>query len=114
MARPKLIGIDDMGHASGGTLMRLLLAVALMASWLNTASAQKFDLDLLSCRELLGTDRQNMTYLIVWLRGFWTEADEAMILDLERLRADADKMTDFCASNPDLKVFAAAKRLFVN
>jgi hypothetical protein len=108
------VGFDDIGHASGGTLMRLLFAMALVVSWLNTASAQRFDLDLISCRELLGTDRQNMTYLIVWLRGFWTEADEAMILDLERLRADADKITDFCASNPDLKVFAAARRLFVN
>ena len=94
--------------------MRLLLAVALVLSWLNTASAQRFDLDLISCRELLSTDRQNMTYLIVWLRGFWTEADEAMILDLERLQADADKVTDFCARNPDVKVFAAARRLFVN
>jgi hypothetical protein len=94
--------------------MRLLFAVALMASWLNTASAQKFDLDRLSCRELLGTDRQNMTYLIVWLRGLWTEADEAMILDLERLHADADKFTDFCARNPDEKIFTTAKRLFMN
>jgi hypothetical protein len=50
----------------------------------------------------------------VWLRGFWTEADEAMVLDLERLQADADKVTDFCASNPDVKVFAAAQRLFGN
>ena len=94
--------------------MRLLLAVALVVSWLNTASAQRFDLDLISCRELLGTDRQNMTYLIVWLRGFWTEADEAMILDLERLQADADRVSDFCARNPDEKIFAAAKRLFMN
>lgn len=94
--------------------MRLLFATAFVLSWLNTASAQKLDLDLMSCRELLSTDRQNMTYLIVWLRGFWTEADEAMILDLERLQADADKATDFCARNPDVKVFEAAKRLFVN
>ena len=94
--------------------MRLLVAVALVVSWLNAAFAQRFDLDLISCRELLGTDRQNVTYLIVWLRGFWTEADEAMILDLERLQADADKVTDFCARNPDVKVFAAAKRVFVN
>ena len=94
--------------------MRLFFAVALVLWWFNTASAQKFDLDAISCRELLGTDRQNMTYLIVWLRGFWTEADEAMILDLERLQADADKVTDFCAKNPDVKVFAAARRLFEN
>ena len=81
---------------------------------MNTASAHRFDLDLISCRELLSTDRQNMTYLIVWLRGFWTEAAEAMILDLERLQADGDKVTDFCARNPDVRVFAAAKRLFVH
>ena len=49
-----------------------------------------------------------MTYLIVWLRGFWTEADEAMILDLERLQADADKVSDFCARTPDVRVFTAA------
>jgi len=92
--------------------MRLLLALALLVSWLNTASAQRFDLDLISCRELLSTDRQNMTYLIVWLRGFWTEVDQMMVLDLERLQADADKATEFCAKNPDVKVFAAAKHLF--
>ena len=94
--------------------MRLLVAVALVATWLNTASAQRFDLDLISCRELLATDRQNVTYLVVWLRGFRTEADEAMVLDLERLQADADKVTDFCAKNPDVKVLEAAQRLFVN
>jgi hypothetical protein len=109
-----VIGVNGNGRASGGTLMRLLLAVALAVSWLNTASTQRFDLDLISCRELLSTDRQNVTYLIVWLRGFWTDADEAMVLDLERLQADADRATDFCASNPDVKIFEAAKRLFAN
>jgi hypothetical protein len=110
-----LIGIkDDIGLTAGGTLMRLLCAMALVVSWLNAASAQRLDLDLIACRELLSTDKQNMTYLIVWLRGFWTEADEAMILDLERLQADADKVTDFCVRNPDVKIFEAAKRLFVN
>ena len=94
--------------------MRVLVAVALVVSWLIAASAQRFDLNLISCRELLGTDRLNATYLVVWLRGFWTEADEAMVLDLERLQADADKVTDFCASNPDVKVFSAAQRLFGN
>jgi acid stress chaperone HdeB len=95
-------------------MMRLLLALVLASSWVSAAPAQRFDLDLISCRELLSTDRQNMTYLIVWLRGFWTEADEAMILDLERLQADADKLTEFCARNPDVKAFEATKRVFVN
>jgi acid stress chaperone HdeB len=92
--------------------MRLLVALALTLSWLSAPSAQKFDLDVISCRELLSTDRQNMTYLIVWLRGFWTEADEPLILDLERLQADVDRMTDFCTRNPAMKVFAAADQIF--
>ena len=92
--------------------MRLLVALFLTLSLLNAATAQKFDLDLLSCRELLSTDKRNMNYLIVWLRGFWTEADQVMMLDLERVHADAEKVTDFCAENPDVKVFEAARRLF--
>jgi hypothetical protein len=92
--------------------MRLLVAFLLTLSSLNAAPAQKFDLDLISCRELLSTDKQNMNYLIVWLRGFWTEADQVMILDLERVQADAEKVTGFCAENLDVKVFEAAKRLF--
>jgi acid stress chaperone HdeB len=91
--------------------MRLLLATVFAALSLWPAPAQRFDLDLISCREFLATDRQNMTYMIVWLRGFWTEADEAMILDLERLQVDADKVTDFCVRNPDVKVFEAARRM---
>jgi hypothetical protein len=35
-----------------------------------------------------------------------------MMLDLERVHADAEKVTDFCAKNPDVKVFEAAKLLF--
>ena len=65
-----------------------------------------------SCSQLLNTDKQNTIYLIVWLRGFWTDADEPMILDLERLRADADRVTEFCAKNPDMKVFRAADTIF--
>ena len=80
--------------------MQVIVALALTLSWLSVASAQKFDLDRVSCRELLDTDKQNLMYLIVWLRGFWTEADEPMILDLERLQADVDRMTDFCTRNP--------------
>ena len=50
--------------------------------------------------------------LIVWLRGFWTEADEPMILDLERLEADAARVAEFCANNPGMKVFRAADKIF--
>ena len=92
--------------------MRILLAVALTMTWLSAASAQKFDLDQVSCRELLRLDQQTMAYLIVWLRGFWTEADQPMILDLDRLQADADRMTDHCTRHPDVKVFAAADQIF--
>jgi acid stress chaperone HdeB len=92
--------------------MRPLFALALTLSWLSAPCAQKFDLDRISCRELLNTEKQNMTYLIVWLRGFWTEADQPMILDLERLQADAVRMTDFCTRNPEVKVFAAADQIF--
>ena len=93
--------------------MRLVVALALTLSWLSAPSAQKFDLDRISCRELLNTDKQNMTYLIVWLRGFRTEADEPLILDLDRLQADADRMTAFCTQNPDMKVFTAADKVFL-
>jgi len=65
--------------------MRLLLALVMTAAWLGMALAQKFDLNEVSCSQLVNTDRQTTIYLIVWLRGFWTEADEPMILDLERL-----------------------------
>ena len=53
--------------------MRFLLALALTMTWLSSPSAQKLDLDRVSCRELLHVDKQTMTYLIVWLRGFWTK-----------------------------------------
>ena len=92
--------------------MRFLLALALTMTWLSSPSAQKLDLDRVSCRELLHVDKQTMTYLIVWLRGFWTEADEPMVLNLDRLQADADRMTDYCTRNPDVKVFAAADQIF--
>jgi hypothetical protein len=90
--------------------MRLLVVLFLTLS--DAAPAQKFDLDLMSCRELLSTDKRNMNYLIVWLRGFWTEADHVMMLDLERVQADAEKVSHYCAENPEVKVFEAAKRLF--
>ena len=92
--------------------MRLLLALAVIAALLGAAPAQKFDLNETSCSQLLNTDKQNTIYLIIWLRGFWTEADEPMMLDLERLRADADRVTEFCARNPDMKVFRAADTIF--
>ena len=92
--------------------MRLLLALVMTAAWLGMALAQKFDLNEVSCSQLVNTDRQTTIYLIVWLRGFWTEADEPMILDLERLEADAGRLTEFCAKNPDMKVFLAADKIF--
>jgi hypothetical protein len=92
--------------------MRLLVALFLTLSSLNAAPTQRFDLDLISCREFLSTDKRNINYLIVWLRGFWTEADQVMMLDLERVQADAEKVSHYCAENPEVKVFEAAKRLF--
>ena len=92
--------------------MRLLLALVVTMAWLGMAPAQKFDLNEVSCSQLVNTDKQTTTYLIVWLRGFWTEADEPMILDLERLEADAARVTEFCANNPGMKVFGAADKIF--
>ncbi len=92
--------------------MRLLLALVMTMVWLGMAPAQKFDLNEVSCSQLVNTDKQTTIYLIVWLRGFWTEADEPMILDLERLEADAVRVTEFCANNPGMKVFRAADKIF--
>jgi acid stress chaperone HdeB len=89
------------------TISAILVALSLVAA--APASAQRLDLSKVTCKEFLESGERTMGMILMWLTGFFTDEDETPIVDFDKLKSDAGKMTDFCRKNPTTKLMTAAE-----
>ena len=86
-----------------------LVAVSLVAA--TPASAQKFDLSKMTCKQFLDSGERTMGMIVIWLTGFFTDEDDTPIVDFDKLKTDAGKMTDYCRKNPTTTLMTAAEEI---
>jgi acid stress chaperone HdeB len=85
-----------------GTLTAIVMATA------TPASAQKLDLSTVTCKQFLDRSKDNVELILAWLQGFWTDEDDPPILDFDKMKSDAAKLTGYCAANPNSDLVTAA------
>jgi acid stress chaperone HdeB len=91
------------------TISAILVAMSLIAAV--PASAQKLDLSKVTCKQFLDSGERTMSMVLMWLTGFFTDEDDTPIVDFDKLKTDAGKMTDYCRKNPTTILMTAAEEI---
>jgi acid stress chaperone HdeB len=89
-------------------LAAAVVALALVSS---PAKAQKIDLSTITCKDFLESGQDNISYILMWLHGFYTSADDAPIIDFDKMKADGAKLGDYCRANPTNGLITAAEEI---
>jgi hypothetical protein len=84
-----------------------LLAAAVFAA--HGADGQAVDLSAMRCKEFLELPKDTAAAITMWLDGHLTDEDDPAVLDLDRIKAKAERLAAFCAQNPQTGLMAAAE-----
>ncbi len=90
--------------------LKMVLIIAGMA-WSFPAHAEKLDLTNMKCSQFVQASKESASVIAAWLTGYYTEVTESEVIDLVRLKDTGDKLSTFCAANPNFAVAAVAEGL---
>lgn len=85
------------------------LAIALAAA--TPATAQKIDLNSLTCKEFVDGPTEKISYILMWLAGYFMDEDDPPVIDFDAMKETAKKLGAYCAENPHASVMAAAEEV---
>ena len=92
--------------------MRLLAAAAFAAALTATpAAAQKIDLSTVTCKDFLESGQDNISYVLMWLHGFYTSQDDPPIIDFDKMKERGAKLGEYCRANPTNGLITAAEEV---
>ncbi|MBN8920782.1 MAG: hypothetical protein J0H62_08915 [Rhizobiales bacterium] len=92
--------------------MKLLAAVAVAFALSATPSAaQKIDLSTVTCKDFLESGQENISYILMWLHGFYTGSDDPPIIDFDKMKERGAKLGEYCRANPTNGLITAAEEV---
>ena len=92
--------------------MRVAFAVLLaMLLWPDPADAQVVDLSTIRCKEFLDSGKETISYIMMWLDGYFTGEDDPAVLDFDQLKRKGEKIGVYCARNPTHGLLTAAEEV---
>jgi acid stress chaperone HdeB len=77
-----------------------------------SAQAESLDLGTVKCKDFLAGSKDEISYTLAWLDGYYMDEDAPAIIDFDKLKTNAGKLGEYCAAHPDIGVGAAAEELF--
>jgi acid stress chaperone HdeB len=94
--------------------MRIIFAALVAASLAmagSPASAQKLDLSTVKCKDFLESGKENISLVLMWLHGYYSDQDADPIVDFDKMKADATKIGEYCGKNPGNGLITAAEEV---
>ena len=85
----------------------IVIAAAALAA--PCAQAQVLDLTALKCKDFVELPKDTINAITLWLEGYLTDEGDPVVLDLDQMKAKAERLMTLCAQNPDLSVLAAGE-----
>jgi acid stress chaperone HdeB len=89
------------------TLSAVLIAASLLAG--GPAQAQKLDLSTVTCKQFLDSGKENISLIMMWIAGFYTDADDPPIVDFDKMKGDTAKLSEHCGKNPGTNLITAVE-----
>jgi acid stress chaperone HdeB len=92
----------------------MLVAVALLlgAAAVCPALADDIDLSTWTCQQFQSASRDDVGVILAWLDGYYKDEDDPPVIDATQFAANARKLSEYCATHPDLGLITAADKLF--
>jgi acid stress chaperone HdeB len=85
----------------------VLIAITFLVA--GPAGGQTINLATLKCKDFIELSKDTIATLTVWLDGYYTDEEDAAVLEPDKLKSKAEKLTTFCAQNPKLGLMMAAE-----
>src|SRR5262245_27669729 len=93
------------------TFARLFAFGMILALASSGARAQPIGLSTMKCKEFIELPKDIIVTLTIWLDGYYTDEEDAAVVEFDKLRVKADKLVSFCAQNPKTGVLMAAENV---
>jgi acid stress chaperone HdeB len=87
----------------------LLVAAALIAG--TGANAQAVNLSTIKCKGFVELPKEAIVAVTKWLDGYLTDEEDPPLIDLDKLKAKAEKLGAYCAQNPRMSLAVAAEKV---
>jgi len=88
--------------------LSIVFAAATLLMLSASVRAQQLDLATVTCKEFQASDKQTVSLVLSWLQAFYTEQNAKPIVDFGKMKADGDRITNYCDKNPGHSVITAA------
>ena len=93
--------------------MYKILAAATLAAVCSVAAlpaqAESFDMNAMTCQELLKGSDEEKGIILFWLDGYLSGVTGDTVLNTDNLNSFAENIGSACAKSPDAKVLDVAK-----
>lgn len=98
-------------------LATMAVGLAMIASLVTPASAEKVDVSAVSCSQLIesissGTenDKSGMGGILYWIAGYTNTEEQGSVIDFDALGKDFDKILAACKAQPKLGLLTVSNR----
>ena len=94
-------------------LRRMILGIALTNAPMSvgSASAQIVDMNTVTCNDFIGFKRESAFAIVIWLDAYYQDEDDPPIIDFEKIRKKAARLTVYCNQNPTHLLTTGAERI---
>jgi hypothetical protein len=94
--------------------VRTLAAALAVAAMLSAAPAQAqvVNLSKMSCKEILTTGKDGITFIWAWLYGYYADQDADPVIDFGKLTAKGQALAEACQKSPDKDVISIAEDIY--
>lgn len=97
--------------------MRVLKAAMIAAGLFAATPAlavDPVDLAATSCKDFLAAGQDNISYVMMWLDGYYATADAKPVMDFDAMKGKGEKLGAFCRDNPDAMLSVAAEPIWTS
>ena len=91
-------------------LLMLTVAVTFCATLPAQAQKQQFDLSIVTCKQFFEYSKENLSLMLMWLDGYYSEDDAPPIVDFDKMGENSKKLGEYCGKNPGQSVITAADK----
>ena len=91
----------------GKVASTVLVAAAMLAA--APADAQVVDLSTLSCKQFIELPKETLNAVTLWLDAYLTDEEESAVTDFDKMKGKAERLSAYCAQNPEMSLMTAAE-----
>jgi acid stress chaperone HdeB len=90
--------------------MRALFVITCLFAFTTTmpSSAQVLDLSTVKCKDFVESGERNISLILMWIQGYYTEEDDPPLIDFEKMAENGKKLGEYCGKNPSAGLITAA------